>query len=297
MFDIQSFKVSLLDDVARLTLARAEYKAAVDTLSYLGSRISYSSLDCLPRSLESLLRNRFNQVEKKLTAQYANEYPVEVTTKEEFYTFEYSRYKSEQTDSYLNHDHYFEILRFGEQTSSPQKITQRLEQFIHGMPWEDIKADFDSQCINIKDAGMKQAVACAHKFLRLGGYGEPKVTNKGLMTEAYYPSCSIRARETSDDVIKFMEALSPIANEAAVETGDALPQLAEALREVGVFERVPVRTRFGKGKAIDLTVFTDKIKIIVSHDVLEAIQAATMLYGTEKQVDDIMRCYDKKNAA
>ena len=297
MFNVNEFKLGLVEDVARLVDARNKYHEAVNALHALGKNAPrQSSLECLPVALSNLLKSRFEDVDAELTASYCYGYPIEIKTSECY--FEYDDWRHSQ-GHYLTQKLYQEILRADEK-KSPFEQVQLLEGVIHRMPWEKIKEHLDHQVNNVKNAGMAAAVRKVNTFF---GLTSPRldrfsVTKRGLVCSKGYDGTGYSLHDYARKFEDVLEALKPIAEESNINLGSGFFDLCEALwTNARTSKAIPLRTRFGKGSAVDVTVFTSKINMVISFPLLEAIQAATLIYGSEEEAGNIMKLMEHVEAA
>lgn len=297
MFNIQEFKLGLINDVARLVDARNKYEKAVRELNALGEQgPRSSSLESLPEALRNLLRDRYRTMDKTLTDLYCQGYPTKITTASRYIEFD-SSYISNKC--YLTQALRKELLKL-EAEKSPFEQVQRLESVIHRMPWEEIKEHFDLQVQNVKSAGMKAAVEKVNNYFGLTWLHRslPSVTKRGIVVSKHYEGNGYGLHGYAETFREVVEALVPIAAESNVALGDSLNELADALwNNATTSKAIPMRTRFGKGSVVDIIVFTSKINFVFGFALFEAIQAATLIYGTQEDADAIMKIADHIEAA
>lgn len=297
MFNIQEFKLGLINDVARLVDARTKYAKAVSELDELGEQFSGRSyLERLPEAFRNLLRIRYRTIEMKLTDLYCQGYPVEITTASRYVEFDCAYISN---NSYLTQNLRKELLKL-EEEKSPFEQVQRLESLIHRMPWEEIKEHFDLQVQNVKNAGMKAAVKKVNHYFGLNRayHNLPSVTKRGVVVSKHYEGNGYGLHGYANTFREVVDALIPIAAESNVALGDSLNELADALwNNATTSKAIPMRTRFGKGSVVDITVFTSKINFVFGFALFEAIQAATLIYGTQEDADAIMKIADHIEAA
>ncbi|AJY53301.1 hypothetical protein [Halomonas sp. KO116] len=295
MFEIAPFKQRLLENVAELIEARQMFQVATTKMNGLGeTRLSSQYLSDIPGALTRLLKSRFSEVEIQLTAEYSNGLPVNITTNEQFYRFVSHPYSGDTR--YLS-DALNDELKAVE-GKSPHEQVLALENTVHNMPWSKIKEDFDSQCLNTKKSGMSACTLTVHDFFSIDKrYNKAVFKNGCLVATRDYTGESWDIRGYIQAISNVQDALGPIVAEANLDIGDSLQALLTALEKTYHSRQpIPMRTRFGKGSAIDVTVFKTKITFTLSPAVVEAIQASTVLYCDEHVIDSFMNLMDETPA-
>tara|TARA_R110002051_G_scaffold250392_2_gene309738 strand:- start:13426 stop:14307 length:882 start_codon:yes stop_codon:yes gene_type:complete len=293
MFDTSEVKKRLLHSVAELIEARETCIAVTTQLRKLGTR--KERVDDISDLLMNLLDKVFHEVENELEAQYCRKYAVKITVDEPFYQF--MRHAFRQEKVYWSNDVY-DTLR-ASQSKPPHDQVIELERLIHGMPWDAIKASLDEQCNNVKNLALKSAIHDIHSFLSLDCfYGKAVLKKECLVASREFDNHSWSVTGHVHAIQTLKQALSYIAEDTGLEVGSSLDELKKDIVHYGQ-ARIPVppRSRYGKGTAIDVTVFKAKITFTFSPSAVEAIQAATMLYGDDRQIERLMDVITPANAA
>lgn len=290
MFNIEAFKNELTVNVAKLVEAREAYHSAASQLAAFGDTKN-QSLSTLPNSLSKLLKVMFKEVEVVLTRQYCHPLPVEVVANHRFYEFS-SRFEIVEGEHLTSND-YHDLMALEKKAPHDQVIA--LEAFVKKLPWAAIKADFDKQCVDAKKEGLANAVSTVHNFFNISSrHRKPTIKKGWLETYNHYDANSWRLGDDVREINSVIKALLPLVSEANVEIGQSLYDLEDALTNNWRDSTpIPMRTRFGKGSAIDITVFKSKIVFKLSEQMVDAIQSATILYGDEKDIGNVMEVVEK----
>lgn len=296
MFNIGAFKKELIENVAKLIEARAAYANSARTLRQLGdSDADRHYLPALNNAFASILKVHFERVEKDLTAEYSNGLPVEITTDYSFYTYE--DYHNRNSGRFLNYQRNQELLKIDKESLHSQVLA--LETMIHQMPWDKIKKHFDDQCENVKSEGMRNAVQKVNRYFRIArGRDKPTFKKNSYVISRYYSGHAYDLHTDVEELGAVIQSLAPITTEASVNVGDSLQELRSALIEnCQTRTPIPMRTRFGKGSQMDITVFKSKITFSLGASLVEAIQSATIMYGTDEDIDSVMALVASAEAA
>lgn len=286
MFDTHTFKQQLNADVETMLTAREQYQQIVATLEGLGDNRPNKSLSWLDDAFIKLLRKRFNESDAALTAQYVDGLPVKIETSSNFYVF--SQYEGDDSGA-LPNSLRKQLLNM-EERGTTAEAREALRNGVDVLPWGEIKAHLDKQCQEVHQNGMQQGVATVLNFLGLKrAWRTPQMKQTALVCERHCAFEGYNLYNEIQDLVKFSKALDPIVKAADLDIGPSLAEFGDALwLQRQRSNTLKSRDRFGKGSHIDITVFKAKVKYTLSAAVLEAIQAATMLYGTEADINAVL---------
>lgn len=293
MFDTASVKATLLRSVAELIEAREAYIDVVAKLERLGSH--KERVDHIPNLLSNLLDKVFRNVENELEKLHCQKYAVKIKVDEKYYNFRWNGFR--QDEVYWTDYVYDKIVASHSQSPHDQVIL--LEQLIHGMPWDAIKASLDQQCNNVKTLALKSAIHDIHSFLSLDySYGKATLKKESLVVSRDFESGGWNVTGHVHAIQTLKQTLSYIAEDTGLDLGSSLDELQKEIVAYGrARTAIPPRSRYGKGTAIDVTVFKAKMTFTFSPSAVEAIQAATILYGDDRQIERLMEVIAPLSAA
>ena len=286
-----SIKSTIKSRLLEMLESRREFLSHSSFLETLGIKIKNDRL-YLSECIESVAKKYIEDLCKKLTAQYSNGTPAEISVDSDLYMVITRR------DRELE---YSEAVGYGKSSSTDtEKELAFIERYLSAVDFDQIASGINTQAKELGATGLEifaDKIIYQLHLANMDGYYAPYRKGRWVICQAYPLDYNDNYRKLSE-LSLLSNALFEIEKESGVQFGSALEEYMDAGKNLCYGrEKIASRTVFGKGGNLEICCFKEKHEFRFTDKAFEALMAFLTINGKADQVDKIMSKTDLMEAA
>ena len=277
-----SIKSTIKSRLLEMLESRREFLSHSSFLETLGVKIKYDRL-YLSECIESVAKKHIEDLCKKLTAQYSNGTPAEISVDSDLYMVISRR------DRELE---YSEAVGYGKSSSTDtEKGLAFIERYLSAVDFDQIVIALNTQAKKLGATGLEifaDKIIYQLHLANMDGYYAPYRKGRWMICQNYPLNYNDSYKKLSE-LSLLSNAFFEIEKESGVQFGSALEEYMEAGRNLSWgCEKIVSRTVFGKGGNLEICCFKEKHEFRFTDKAFEALMAFLTINGKADQVDVIM---------
>ena len=271
-----SIKSTIKSRLLEMLESRREFLSHGSFLETLGVKVKNDRL-YLSECVEAVAKKYIEDLCGKLTAQYSNGTPAEISVDSDLYKVITRRNRELEFSEVVGND--------------AEKERAFIERFLSVVDFEQIAGEINQQTKKLGATGLE---IFADKIIHqlhlgnVGGYYAPYRKGRLIICQTYPLNYNDNYRKLSELAL-FSNALKEIEKQSGVQFGTALEAYMEAGRNLCYGrEKIASRTVFGKGGNLEICCFKEKHEFRFTDKAFEALLAFLTINGKADPVDAVM---------
>jgi hypothetical protein len=277
-----SIKSTIKSRLLEMLESRREFINYSSFLETLGIKIKNDRL-YLSECIEAVAKKYIEDLCKKLTAQYSNGTPAEISVDSDLYMVISRR------DRELE---YSDAVGYGKSSSTDtEKELAFIERYLGAVDFDKIASAINTQAKKLGATGLEifaDKIIYQLHLANMDGYYAPYRKGRWAICQAYPLNYNDNYRKLSE-LSLLSNALFEIEKESGVQFGTALEEYMDAGKNLCYGrETIASRTVFGKGGNLEICCFKEKHEFRFTDKAFEALMAFLTINGKADKVVLIM---------